>query len=68
MKKVILAGFGQPLIDLYEGLKNQFFILGVILDYERREKYLRFHEFLANESIAVYSFEDAQSLNVVLKR
>jgi methionyl-tRNA formyltransferase len=64
MKKVILAGFGQPLIDLYEGLKNQFFILGAILDYERREKYLWFHEFLANESITVYSFEDAQSLNV----
>jgi methionyl-tRNA formyltransferase len=64
MKKVILAGFGQPLLDLYESLKNQFLILGVILDYERKEKYPLFHEILSNESITVYSFEEAQSLNL----
>jgi methionyl-tRNA formyltransferase len=64
VKKVILAGFGQPLIDLFKSLKDQFLILGVILDYERKEKYSCFHDFLASESIEIYSFEKAQTLNL----
>jgi methionyl-tRNA formyltransferase len=63
MKKVMLAGFGQPIIDLFESLKSQFQILGVIPDYERKAKYPWFYEYLSKESISIFSFEEANGLN-----
>lgn len=62
MKKVFIAGFGQPLIDLYENLKEQFQVLGVILDYERKAAYPWFYEYLSKNTIATYTFEEASML------
>lgn len=62
MKKLIIAGFGQPIIDLYNVLKNKFHISGVILDYERKQKFPSFYEFLSQENLKTYSFEEAQIL------
>lgn len=59
----MLAGFGQPIIDLFESLKDQFQILGVIPDYERKAKYPWFYEYLSKESISIFSFEEANGLN-----
>ncbi len=59
----MLAGFGQPIIDLFESLKSQFQILGVIPDYERKAKYPWFYEYLSKESISIFSFEEANGLN-----
>jgi methionyl-tRNA formyltransferase len=62
MKKLMIAGFGQPLLDLYGFLEQQFDIVGVILDYERREKFASFHESLESKAIKIYSFEDLPEL------
>ena len=62
MKKLMIAGFGQPLLDLYGFLEQQFDIVGVILDYERREKFASFHESLESRAIKIYSFEDLPEL------
>ncbi len=62
MKRIFLAGFGQPLIDLYESLKGRFEIVGVILDYERRSKFPFFYDFLTSQNLGVYSFEDRKRM------
>jgi methionyl-tRNA formyltransferase len=62
MKKLIIAGFGQPLLDLFDFLSDRFEIVGVILDYERKSKHPWFHEALAAKSIQVYTFEDVARL------
>lgn len=62
MKRIFLAGFGQPLIDLYESLKGRFEIVGVILDYERRAKFPFFYDFLASQKLGIYSFEDRKTI------
>lgn len=62
MKKLIIAGFGQPLLDMIGFLDSRFEILGVILDYERKEKFPAFHEALRERAIAVYSFQDLSKL------
>ncbi|HOZ74696.1 MAG TPA: formyltransferase family protein [Flavobacterium sp.] len=62
MKRIFLAGFGQPLIDLYESLKGRFDIVGVILDYERRAKFPLFYDFLASQKLGIYSFEDRKNI------
>lgn len=64
MKKVMLAGFGQPLLDLYESLKDRFQIIGFITDYERKAKHPWFYEYLSSEKISIFSFQEAQSLNL----
>jgi len=58
----MLAGFGQPIIDLYESCKNLFEIVGIIPDYPRKTKFPSFYEYLEKESISVCSFEDAKNL------
>jgi SepF-like predicted cell division protein (DUF552 family) len=58
----MIAGFGQPLLDLYGFLEQQFDIVGVILDYERREKFASFHKSLEIKAIKIYSFEDLSEL------
>ncbi len=57
MKKIVIAGFGQPVIDLYHSFKNKFEVVGVILDYERRIKFPFFYDFLASENLPIVSFE-----------
>jgi methionyl-tRNA formyltransferase len=57
MKKLLIAGFGQPLIDLYLGLKHQFDVIGVIPDYHRRQQFPSFYEFLEKENIPILSFD-----------
>ena len=51
------------MLDLYGFLEQQFEIVGVILDYERREKFASFHESLESKAIKIYSFEDLPELN-----
>lgn len=58
MKKIFLAGFGQPLIDLYHGVKEKFEVVGVILDYERRAKFPFFYEFLESQKLKICTFDD----------
>lgn len=62
MKKIMLAGFGQPIIDLYESSKDKFEIVGVIPDYARTAKFPFFYDYLAKESIAICSFNDVELL------
>jgi len=57
MKKIIIAGFGQPVIDLYLGLKNPFQVIGVITDYQRHQRFPYFYEFLENENLPLLTFE-----------
>jgi methionyl-tRNA formyltransferase len=57
MKKIIIAGFGQPVIDLYSGLKQNFEIVGIVLDYQRRERFPYFYEFLEKENLPLLTFE-----------
>jgi hypothetical protein len=61
-EKNFLAGFGQPLIDLYESLKGRFDIVGVILDYERRVKFPLFYDFLASQNSAFIPLKTARIL------
>ena len=62
MKRLIIAGFGQPLLDLFEFLSVRFEIVGVILDYERKNKHPWFHEALAKKSIKVFNFDAVDAL------
>ena len=58
MKRIFLAGFGQPLIDLYNSVKGKFEVVGVILDYERRAKFPFFYDFLESQKLKIYAFDD----------
>lgn len=58
MKRLIIAGFGQPILDLIGFFENRFEIIGVILDYERKSKFPAFYEYLEVNEISIYSFED----------
>jgi len=62
MKRVFLAGFGQPLIDLYNSLKDKFVVVGVITDYERRTKFPFFYDFLKSKALELYSFNDLHAI------
>ncbi len=63
MKKIIIAGFGQQVIDLYNCLENKFEVVGVILDYERRVKFPFFYDFLTSKKLPILSFETVQDYN-----
>ncbi len=63
MKKIIIAGFGQPVIDLYNCLENKFEVVGVILDYERRVKFPFFYDFLTSKNLPILSCETVQDYN-----
>ncbi|NHM06459.1 hypothetical protein G4D82_04440 [Flavobacterium sp. CYK-4] len=60
--KIVLAGFGQPIIDLYQWLASDFDILGIIVDYHRRAKFPNFYEFLESNQLSILDFESAQKL------
>lgn len=62
MKKIFIAGCGQPLLDMFEFLSVRFDIIGVILDFERKDKHPWFHVALPNKSIQVYTFENVDFL------
>ncbi len=62
MKKIILAGFGQPIFDLIKSLKCNFEILGVIPDYNRQSKYPEFYVELKNLNIPILKFGEVGSL------
>jgi len=62
MKKVIIAGFGQPVIDLYQSLKDRLEILGIIPDYHRRAKFPFFYDFIDQEQLPILSFEESENL------
>lgn len=64
MKKLVIAGFGQPVIDLYQSLKSTFEVLGVIPDYNRSLQFPFFYDFLKEEELDILSFDDAGKLNL----
>ncbi len=57
--KIVLAGFGQPIIDLYSWLQADFEISGVIPDYHRRAKFPFFYEFLEQNQLPLLDFQEA---------
>lgn len=57
MKQIIIAGFGQPFIDLYSGMKNSFQVIGVITDYHRQQRFPYFYEFLEKENLRLLTFD-----------
>ena len=63
MKKIILLGFGKPVMDLFQNLKNNYEIIGISIDYERRKNYPNFYDFIADENITLLDFEDISDLN-----
>lgn len=60
--KIVLAGFGQPIIDLYHWLETRFEILGVIPDYHRRAKFPFFYAFLEEHQLPILDFAQANEL------
>lgn len=64
MKKIVIAGFGQPALDLINNFKDKFVIAGVILDYERRKKNPFFYLKLAEKNIPIFSINDINSLDI----
>jgi len=64
MNKLVIAGFGQPVLDLITNLNATFKIMGVFLDYERRSKFPYFYTELENKQISILSLEELNLLNV----
>lgn len=60
MKKIIIAGFGQPVIDLYHSLKGSVEILGIIPDYNRRAAFPFFYDFIEEQQLPILSFETVE--------
>lgn len=54
----MIAGFGQPVIDLYKSFGGKFEVLGVILDYNRKKKFPFFYEFLSAHNLAICDFDE----------
>ena len=63
MKKIILFGFGRPLIELYQNLKSNYDIIGIVTDYERRKKNPEFYDFVAAENLNLIDCEHVRALN-----
>jgi methionyl-tRNA formyltransferase len=64
MNSIVIAGFGQPVLDLITNLNATFKIMGVFLDYERRSKFPYFYAELENKQISILSLEELNLLNV----
>jgi methionyl-tRNA formyltransferase len=64
MKKIVLAGFGQPVLDLILCFSNKFEIVGVILDYDRRAKFVNFYLELEKLKIQILSFSTIVDFNI----
>lgn len=66
MKNIVLAGFGDPLLNLAEVLTNEFEIVGVILDYQRKLSQPAFYEKLGQLSLKQLSLSNLVDLDVDL--
>jgi methionyl-tRNA formyltransferase len=64
MNNIVIAGFGQPVLDLIQNFKTTFEVTGVILDYNRRSKYPQFYADLEQLQIPIISFEEASNSKV----
>ncbi len=63
-KKIVLAGFGNPLLQLLRHWINHFMISGVIVDYDRRGKHSWFYSELEKENVPVITFEELKTIEV----
>lgn len=64
MNKIVIAGFGQPVLDLIANLSDSFKVVGVFLDYERRTKFPLFYEALENKCIPILNLNQLNLLQV----
>lgn len=64
MRKIILAGFGEPLLSLLETLLGEFKIIGIILDFDRKKSNPLFYEEIAKRNIAIYQFSDVSRFQI----
>lgn len=64
MKKIVIAGFGKPVLDLINIFKDKFDIKGVILDYERPKKSPSFYKKLEMLSISILSIDNINQKNI----
>jgi methionyl-tRNA formyltransferase len=64
MKKVVVAGFGQPMIDLINCFGNRFEIVGVVLDYDRSSKFPEFYLELKKRKIQILSFSSINDFRI----
>ena len=64
MKKIVIAGFGQPVLDLINTFEDKFDVKGVILDYERPKKFPSFYKKLEMLSISILSIDNINLLNI----
>ncbi|MDN3676666.1 formyltransferase family protein [Flavobacterium paronense] len=64
MNRIVIAGFGQPVLDLITNFSHTFEIVGVFLDYERRSKFPFFYSELESKSIPVLTLDNLNSLEV----
>jgi len=62
MKTIVIAGFGQPVLNLLESFKDNYKVLGVIHDYERKLKNADYYNSLTEQKIPVITFEKANEL------
>jgi len=64
MKNIVIAGFGQPILNLIKTLKNKFVIRGIVLDYDRPKKFPGFYKQLDNLSIPIYSLKNINEKDI----
>lgn len=64
MNKIVIAGFGQPVLDLINSFSSNFEIKGVFVDYERRSKFPLFYTELQSKSIPILTLEELNSLGL----
>jgi methionyl-tRNA formyltransferase len=64
MKKIVIAGFGQPVLDLISSFQNRFEIVGVAVDYHRKLKFPDFYAELERKQIKILESLEVQELNV----
>ena len=64
MRKIVLAGFGNPLLNLVKVMANEFEILGVILDYQRKLSQPTFHEKLSQLSLKQLTLQQLVDIDV----
>ncbi|MCA6423953.1 MAG: hypothetical protein IM568_14230 [Flavobacterium sp.] len=64
MNSLVLAGFGQPILELITNLSGKFNVVGIFLDYERRSNFPFFYSELEKKAIPILSFEQLNSTKV----
>jgi methionyl-tRNA formyltransferase len=66
MRKIVLAGFGNPLLDLVKAMANEFEIVGVVLDYQRKLSQPTFHETLSQLPLKQLTLQQLADIDVDL--